>query len=47
MLKTDNVGTGAPGLAAFGISPTALEAVVPVYLAAYRRGGRFGKSASA
>jgi uncharacterized protein YbjT (DUF2867 family) len=47
MLKTDNVGTGAPGLAAFGISPSAMEAVVPVYLAAYRRGGRFGKKASA
>ncbi len=47
MLKTDNVGTGAPGLEAFGIVPSAMEAVVPVYLAAYRRGGRFAKKANA
>ncbi len=47
LLKTDNVGTGAPGLEALGISPAAMEAVAPVYLAAYRRGGRFAKKASA
>jgi uncharacterized protein YbjT (DUF2867 family) len=47
LLKTDNVGTGAPGLEALGISPAAMEAVAPVYLAAYRRGGRFGKKANA
>lgn len=47
LLKTDNVGTGAPGLEAFGIVPAAMEAVAPVYLAAYRRGGRFAKKANA
>jgi NADH dehydrogenase len=46
-LKSDNVGTGAPGLAALGISPAAMEAVVPDYLSAYRRGGRFGHRRSA
>ncbi len=47
LLKTDNVGTGAPGLEAFGIVPAAMEAVAPIYLAAYRRGGRFAKKANA
>ncbi|MBL8833813.1 MAG: complex I NDUFA9 subunit family protein [Rhodospirillales bacterium] len=46
LLKTDNVGTGAPGLEAFGIVPAAMEVVAPVYLAAYRRGGRFAKTAA-
>ncbi|MBI1243546.1 MAG: NAD(P)H-binding protein [Alphaproteobacteria bacterium] len=46
-LKTDNVGTGAPGLGALGIAPAAMEAVVPDYLSTYRRGGRFGHKRSA
>jgi NADH dehydrogenase len=41
LLKSDNIGTGGPGLEAFGIAPAALEAVAPLYLAAYRKGGRF------
>ncbi|MBL8805778.1 MAG: complex I NDUFA9 subunit family protein [Rhodospirillales bacterium] len=46
-LKSDNVGTGAPGLAALGVAPAAMEAIVPDYLAAYRRGGRFGDKRTA
>ena len=46
LLKTDNVGTGAPGLAALGVTPAAMEAVVPEYLEAYRRGGRYGQRRS-
>ena len=41
MLASDNVaGGGAPGLADLGIAPTPLDAVVPGYLARYRRAGR-------
>jgi NADH dehydrogenase len=37
LLKTDNVASGrAPGLAALGIEPTPVEAVIPGYLARYR-----------
>ena len=40
MLERDNVAAeGAPGLAALGISPRSVEAVVPGYLARFRRGG--------
>lgn len=40
MLGRDNVvAPGAPGLAALGIAPKALEAVVPGYLARFRPGG--------
>lgn len=42
LLKQDNVVSGRlPGLEAFGISPTAVEAVVPQYLWRYRKGGQF------
>jgi uncharacterized protein YbjT (DUF2867 family) len=42
LLKSDNVvAAGAPGLDAFGIAPTAVEAVVPQYLWRYRKGGQF------
>lgn len=44
LLKTDNVGTGAPGLEALGVKPHAMEAVAPTWLAAYRKGGRFGST---
>jgi uncharacterized protein YbjT (DUF2867 family) len=40
MLQHDNVcAAGTPGLAALGISPKAMEAVVPGYLARFRQGG--------
>jgi NADH dehydrogenase len=45
LLKTDNIGTGAQGLEALCIQPAAMEAVAPVYLAAYRKGGRFAAPA--
>ena len=42
MLKSDNVASaGLPGLGELGISPTALMAVAPQWLARYRVGGRF------
>lgn len=42
MLQQDNVAAeGAPGLAAFGITPTPLAAVAPGWLDRFRRGGRF------
>lgn len=41
LLRRDAVATpGAPGLAALGITPQALELVLPSYLDRYRRGGR-------
>jgi len=40
LLKRDNVaGEGVPGLEALGIAPTAMEAVLPGYLARFRPGG--------
>lgn len=40
MLKVDNLpAPGAPGLAELGITPTALELVLPTYLDRYRRAG--------
>lgn len=46
MLQSDNVAV-PPGLAAFGIDPTPLEAIAPEYLVRYRTGGRFHKDAAA
>jgi NADH dehydrogenase len=40
MLQSDNVAA-PPGLAAFGIDPTPLEAIAPAYLERYRTAGRF------
>lgn len=41
-LRVDNVITGSyPGLAELGIAPTTLEAVLPTYLYAYRKGGQY------
>lgn len=45
MLQRDNVvAEGAAGLAAFGITPTPLEAIAPGYLERYRRSGRFSRA---
>lgn len=42
LLKADNVASGQhPGLAALGVSPTTLEAVLPTYLYRYRKGGQY------
>ncbi len=42
MLQQDNVAAdGAPGLEAFGIVPTALDAVAPDWLGRFVKGGRF------
>jgi uncharacterized protein YbjT (DUF2867 family) len=41
-LRTDNVPSGRyPGLAELGVTPTTLEAVLPTYLYAYRKGGQY------
>jgi len=41
-LRTDNVASGEhPGLAELGITPITLEAVLPTYLYAYRKGGQY------
>jgi NADH dehydrogenase len=45
MLRHDSVASsGAPGLAELGITPKALELVLPSYLDRYRRPGRFRPS---
>lgn len=44
LLKRDNVAEhGLPGLGELGVSPTALEAVLPTYLWRFRRGGQFAQ----
>ncbi len=46
MLQSDNLpAKGSKGLAAFGIKPTALEAVAVEWLGRFRQGGRFGAPA--
>ncbi|MGH8335818.1 MAG: complex I NDUFA9 subunit family protein, partial [Gammaproteobacteria bacterium] len=47
MLASDNVVTGTDGLAAFGITPTSLDAVADDWLDLYRKHGRFGTKATA
>jgi NADH dehydrogenase len=42
LLRDDNVASGRePGFEALGLSPTAVEAVVPQYLWRFRKGGQF------
>src|SRR5712691_5511710 len=44
MLKSDNiVSSGALSLATLGITPTAVEAIVPSYLDRFRRGGWYAR----
>ncbi len=44
LLRSDNVvSEGARGFADLGISPTAIEVVVPTYLQRHRPGGRTGR----
>lgn len=41
-LRVDNVAAaGAPGLAALGIAPQALEPIIPTYLYPFRKGGQY------
>ena len=48
LLGEDNVVTpGAPGLAELGITPTALEPILPTYLYRDRKGGQFAEYAAA
>ncbi len=42
LLKLDNVpAAGAPGLAALGVAPQALEPIIPAYLYPFRKGGQY------
>lgn len=44
LLKRDNVvGAGAAGLADLGVTPRSVEAIVPAYLARFRRYGQFAE----
>jgi NADH dehydrogenase len=44
MLRHDNVaGAGAPGLEALGVTPSALEPILPSYLYVYRKGGQYAQ----
>ena len=46
LLKQDNVvSSGALNLAALGITPTAVEAILPTYLDRFRRGGWYERQA--
>ncbi|MGZ8369905.1 MAG: complex I NDUFA9 subunit family protein [Caulobacteraceae bacterium] len=48
LLRSDNICGGQhPGLAELGITPQAIEAIVPSYLFRYRRGGQFAEAAEA
>ena len=46
LLQTDNVAT-LPGLEAFGIEPTPMEAIAPGYLERFRTAGRFHRARAA
>jgi NADH dehydrogenase len=42
LLRSDTVAAeGAPGLAALGVTPSALEPILPTYLYVYRPGGQY------
>jgi NADH dehydrogenase len=47
LLKRDNVvSTGALTLATLGITPTAVEAILPTYLDRFRKGGWYDRRRS-
>ncbi|HLK24096.1 MAG TPA: complex I NDUFA9 subunit family protein [Caulobacteraceae bacterium] len=47
-LRSDRVvGAQSLGLAALGVAPTALEAILPTYLYRYRKGGQYADAVSA
>jgi NADH dehydrogenase len=46
LLRSDNVvSPGAPGLAELGVTPSALEPILPSYLYVYRPGGQYAERA--
>jgi NADH dehydrogenase len=46
LLKSDNIADPkAPGLGALGVTPTAVEPILPTYLYRYRPGGQFSEEA--
>jgi uncharacterized protein YbjT (DUF2867 family) len=48
LLRFDNVAAaGLPGLADLGVTPTAVEAILPTYLFRYRKGGQFADAMAA
>jgi NADH dehydrogenase len=48
LLKVDNVLSGAaPGLTDLGVTPTAVELILPTYLDRFRKGGRTGQARGA
>ena len=48
LLKSDNVvADGALGLTDLGVTPTAVEAIIPSYLFRYRKGGQYAQALAA
>jgi len=48
LLEVDNVvAPGARGLADLGVTPTAVEAIIPTYLYRFRKGGQYAEALAA